>query len=106
MPTIDLTANYKIMDNPERLTIVNPNGSQVVTSYGFRRQGTYSYMDQNGVMRIESSTRWLIFTANVAPWQPEINGKISTDFNESFYINSIDSVANNSYYSLECSTEI
>jgi len=102
MPTIDLSQNYQIMDNPETAVLVNPGGSQVSTNYAFRRQGTLAYMDQNGVAKLETITRWLIFKTNVHPWVPEINCKI-TSGGEEFYVNSIDAVAMDSYYVLQSS---
>ena len=102
MPTIDLSQNYQIMDNPESAILVNPSGSQVTTNYAFRRQGTLAYMDQNGIAKLESITRWLIFKQNVQPWQPEINCKITAG-GEEFYVNSIDAVAMDSYYVLQSS---
>lgn len=95
--------NYQIMDNPEQVTLVNPGGATMVTNYAFRRQNIHSHMDQSGLMKIETITRWLVFKTNITPFVPEINCRINALAGDSYYVNEIENVAQDSYYVLHSS---
>ena len=52
MPTLDTSAGWEIMDNPERITLRNPDGAEAVTDYGFRRMSRMVYVDESGLQRM------------------------------------------------------
>lgn len=105
MPYLDLSQEFNVFDNPEQLTLVNPNGDDVTTNYGFRRAITVAYQDQSGVMKIESITKFLIWKSNISPWVPQIDCEITDSSSVKYYVNNIDNQGNQQYYGLDCTKQ-
>jgi len=77
MPTLDLSQEYHVFDNPEVLILTNVDNATVTTSYGFRRAMTLAYTDQSGVAIVEHITRFLVWKANLSGFKPMILARLS-----------------------------
>ena len=102
MPYLDLSQEYNVFDNPEVLVLVNPNGDNASTNYGYRRAITVAYHDQSGVMKVENMTKFLVWKTNVAPWVPQIDCEITDSHAVKYFVNGVDNQGNQEYYSLDC----
>ena len=106
MPTLNLSQEYHVFDNPEALSLKNPGDSgPTTTSYGFRRAMTLAYTDQSGVAKIENITRFLVWKANITPFKPMVDCEITDANSVKYYVNSIDNSGNREYYGLDCTQQ-
>ena len=92
MPTLDLSNEYVVFDNPEVLNLKNPDNTTASTNYGFRRGITTGYVDQSGMMKVENMTRFLIWKKNVSPWKPEIDCEITDATGKKYYANGVNKI--------------
>lgn len=102
MPTLDLSNEYVVFDNPEVLNLKNPDNTTASTNYGFRRGITTGYTDQSGMMKIENMTRFLIWKKNVSPWKPEVDCEITDATGKKYYANGVNNMGNQEYYEIDC----
>jgi hypothetical protein len=105
MPTLDLSQEFVVFDNPEVLNLKNPDNTTATTNYGFRRALTLGYTDQSGVAKIENITRFLVWKANIAPFKPMVDCEITDANSVKYYVNSIDNAGNREYYGLDCTQQ-
>lgn len=105
MPTLDLSNEYVVFDNPEVLNLKNPDNTSATTSYGFRRALTLGYTDQSGIAKIENITRFLVWKKNIEPFKPTIDCEITDAQSVKYYVNSIDNAGNREYYALDCTQQ-
>ena len=106
MPTLDLSQEFNVFDNPETITLKNPTDiSATSTSYGFRRAMTLAYTDQSGVAKIENITRFLVWKANLGGFKPTIDCEITDAASIKYYVNQIDNSGNREYYGLDCTQQ-
>jgi hypothetical protein len=106
MPTLNLSQEFHVFDNPESLTLKNVDNVNVVTTaYGFRRAMTLAYTDQSGVAKIENITRFLVWKANLDGFKPMVDCEITDASLVKYYVNSIDNSGNREYYGLDCTQQ-
>jgi hypothetical protein len=105
MPTLNLSQEYHVFDNPETLNLKNTDNTTATTSYGFRRAMTLAYTDQNGVAKMENITRFLVWKANLSGFKPTIDCEITDTNSVKYYVNSIDNAGNREYYGLDCTQQ-
>lgn len=106
MPTLNLSQEYRVFDNPETITLKNPTDTGVTTTnYGFRRAMTLAYTDQSGVAKIENITRFLVWKANITPFKPMVDCEITDSRSVKYYVNSVDNSGNREYYGLDCTQQ-
>jgi hypothetical protein len=98
MPTLNLSQEFHVFDNPEALSLKNPgDASPTTTSYGFRRAMTLA--------KIENITRFLVWKANITPFKPMVDCEITDAALVKYYVNSIDNSGNREYYGLDCTQQ-
>ena len=105
MPYLDLSQEFNVFDNPESLSLVNPNGDNASTSYGYRRAITVAYHDQSGVMKVENMTKFLVWKTNITPFVPQIDCEVTDQSGSKYYVNGVDNQGNQEYYSLDCTKQ-
>jgi hypothetical protein len=105
MPTLNLSQEYHVFDNPEVLNLKNIDNTTATTSYGFRRAMTLAYTDQSGVAKIENITRFLVWKANLSGFKPMVDCEITDASSVKYYVNSIDNAGNREYYGLDCTQQ-
>jgi len=102
MPTLDLSQEYNVFDNPEVLILINPAGDTATTNYGYRRAITVAYHDQSGVMKVENMTKFLVWKTNITPLVPQIDCEITDSQAHKYFVNGVDNQGNQEYYALDC----
>jgi hypothetical protein len=105
MPTLNLSQEYHVFDNPEVLVLKNVDNVTATTNYGFRRAMTLAYTDQSGVAKIENITRFLVWKANLGGFKPMIDCEITDVNSVKYYVNQIDNSGNREYYGLDCTQQ-
>jgi len=105
MPTLNLSQEFHVFDNPETLILKNIDNTTVTTSYGFRRAMTLAYTDQSGVAKIENITRFLVWKANLDGFKPMVDCEITDSSSVKYYVNSTDNSGNREYYGLDCTQQ-
>jgi len=105
MPTLNLSQEYHVFDNPEVLILKNVDNATVTTNYGFRRAMTLAYTDQSGVAIVEHITRFLVWKANLSGFKPMIDCEITDTSSVKYYVNSVDNSGNREYYGLDCTQQ-
>ena len=105
MPTLNLSQEYHVFDNPEVLILKNVNNATATTNYGFRRAMTLAYTDQSGVAKVENITRFLVWKANLGGFKPMIDCEITDTSSVKYYVNQIDNSGNREYYGLDCTQQ-
>jgi hypothetical protein len=105
MPTLNLSQEYHVFDNPEVLNLKNVDNVTATTNYGFRRAMTLAYTDQSGVAKIENITRFLVWKANLGGFKPMIDCEITDVNSVKYYVNQIDNAGNREYYGLDCTQQ-
>ena len=105
MPTLNLSQEYHVFDNPEVLILKNIDNVTATTNYGFRRAMTLAYTDQSGVAKIENITRFLVWKANLSGFKPMIDCEITDVNTVKYYVNQIDNSGNREYYGLDCTQQ-
>ena len=105
MPTLNLSQEYNVFDNPEVLVLKNTDNVTATTNYGFRRAMTLAYTDQSGVAKIENITRFLVWKANLGGFKPMIDCEITDVNSVKYYVNQIDNSGNREYYGLDCTQQ-
>jgi len=105
MPTLNLSQEFYVFDNPETLILKNIDNTTVTTSYGFRRAMTLAYTDQSGVAKIENITRFLVWKANLDGFKPMVDCEITDSSSVKYYVNSTDNSGNREYYGLDCTQQ-
>ena len=97
MPTLNLSQEFYVFDNPETLILKNIDNTTVTTSYGFRRAMTLAYTDQSGVAKIENITRFLVWKANLDGFKPMVDCEITDSSSVKYYVNSTDNSGNREF---------
>lgn len=105
MPTLNLSQEFHVFDNPEVLVLKNIDNVTATTNYGFRRAMTLAYNDQSGVAKVENITRFLVWKANLGGFKPMIDCEITDTNSVKYYVNQIDNSGNREYYGLDCTQQ-
>lgn len=105
MPTLDTSAGWEIFDNPERVTLRNPDGAEVVTDYGFRRMSRMVYVDEGGIQRMGQTQRWLVWKVHLGHFQPVLNCRVTDAAGRHFFTDDVVLQGAGAYFALETTSE-
>lgn len=89
MPTIDTTGGWEMLDNPERITLRNPDNQEVTIDYGFRRMSRLVFIDEGGLQRTGQTQRWLAWAAHLGHFKPVPNCRITDAEGKHYYTDDV-----------------
>lgn len=105
--TLDLDDEYTIFDNTEIVTLVNPGGATVTTSYALKRASQGDPITQNEFSVVLITCRWHVWPAALSDttFVPARDGYVQDAAGNRWRINNVNLVTLQSRYELDTTLE-